>query len=158
VNKKQMRTKFEEVFSEDIEAWEQKRGKKRKSDVGPRVGKKTKPDEPKGLLATSPQPLELGPSKLDNIDGLRYNSYDGLTRLLRDVFSKYNSAPLDARVTMKRKVKNWLKTQLGDKFQSCRMTIPSGDNDKHQTYCVPRHLHVQFKDWAAKELTELGLI
>jgi hypothetical protein len=70
-----MRTRFEEVFAKDIEAWELKGGNKRKSAIESRTAKKTKADEQKGLLSSSPHPLELGPSKLDNIDGLRYNSY-----------------------------------------------------------------------------------
>jgi hypothetical protein len=73
------------------------------------------------------------------------------------VYPKYNTAPLDIRVTMKRKVKSWLKQQLGEQFSSCRMTIPSGENEKHQTYCVPKYLHAQFKEWASKELNDLGL-
>jgi hypothetical protein len=75
VNKKAIRSKFEEVFREDIELYNNNgNAKKRKSDVGTRVVKKPK-EMKSGLLKESPQPLELSVSKNDNIDQFRYNGY-----------------------------------------------------------------------------------
>jgi hypothetical protein len=80
VNKKAIRTKFEEVFSEDIEIYERNsNGKKRRSDVGPRVSKKSKPETSSGLVKESPQPLELTVPKMDHLDSCRYNGHSLLT-------------------------------------------------------------------------------
>jgi hypothetical protein len=59
---------------------------------------------------------------------------------------------------MKRKVKQWLKAKLGADFKNCRMVVPTGDNQNHQTYCVPGKFVTEFRSWALQEMKDLGML
>ncbi|KAI8614524.1 hypothetical protein BC830DRAFT_373153 [Chytriomyces sp. MP71] len=60
----------------------------------------------------------------------------------------------DARVAIKRGVKQYLQHELGDAFDECLMMTGGGADGSaaKQTYGVPEHLIAEFQVWVYVEL------
>jgi hypothetical protein len=61
----------------------------------------------------------------------------------------YKTLPTDARVAVKRAVKQFLHQELGEKLKECILWAEEND---FQTYGVPEQLVPKFNSWAAQEL------
>lgn len=76
------------------------------------------------------------------------------TVLLRQIYPAYTQLATEIRLDMKRKVKGWLKLNVGKDFGQCRVLIDDGGKG-HVTYCVPNHFETFFLKWAQEEINAI---